>query len=787
MRRKLTSILAASALATSALWLVPGFAQTGLDRSVLPIRAPAPPVITELDASKVKAPAPFSVKAPAGAPNVLVILLDDFGYGDPSTFGGPIPMATADKLAAEGLRYTRFHTTAMCAPTRAALLTGRNHHSVNMGTITEMSTAMPGYTGQRPPDVATLAETLKLNGYNTAHFGKTHEVPTWEYSVVGNYENWPTQSGMEYFYGFFGGETDQWSPPNLYEGQAKIPTPEKPGYHFMTDMTDHAIDYVRTQKSLAPDKPFFMYFATGATHAPHHAPKEWIAKFKGKFDAGWDVMREQTLARQKQLGIVPPDTKLAPKPKDIVDWATLNPEQKRLFAHQMEVFAGYASFADSEIGRLITAVQDLGALDNTIVYYIMGDNGASGEGRMHGVFNEYSTANGVDEPIELQLKQIDELGGPKGNNHYAAGWAVAGDAPFTWVKQVAANFGGTRNGLVVHWPKGIKARGEIRTQFHDVIDVAPTILEKVGLPQPTEVNGFKQHPIEGVSMSYSFDDAKAADRHTTQYFEINANRGIYHDGWFAGTVHLIPWITKTSPVPLAEDKWELYDVNADFSLSNDLAASNPAKLKEMQDVFMAEAAKYHVLPIDGRYVERFNPQIAGRPELIPAERKLMELYEGMGLPGADAIFNTKNRSFQINADIEVPEGKPAQGVLLALGGGLGGWSLYVKDGKPEFDLNYLAQEHFTVRSAQALAPGRRTVKYVFDYDGDGVGKGGTSTLFVDGTQVATGKVTRTECCAVGIEGMEVGFDMASRVTDAYPQGSANRFTGKIVKMTIGTK
>jgi arylsulfatase A-like enzyme len=478
MQRKVSSVFAVAALASSALWLVPALSQTLLDRSVLPIRTPTPPVITELDASKVKAPTPFSVTAPAGAPNVLVILLDDFGYGDPSTFGGPIPMATADRLAAEGLRYTRFHTTAMCAPTRAALLTGRNHHSVNMGTITEMSTSMPGYTGQRPQDVATLAETLKLNGYNTAHFGKTHEVPTWEYSVVGNYENWPTQSGMEYFYGFFGGETDQWNPPNLYEGQAKIPTPEKPGYHFMTDMTDRAIGYVRTQKSLAPDKPFFMYFAPGATHAPHHAPKEWIAKFKGKFDAGWDVMREETLARQKQLGIVPPDTKLAPKPKDIVDWATLNPEHKRLFSRQMEVFAAYASFADSEIGRLITAVQDLGALDNTIVYYIMGDNGASGEGRMHGLFNEYSIVNGVDEPIELQLKQMDELGGPKGNNHYAAGWAVAGDAPFTWVKQVAANFGGTRNGLVVHWPKGIKARGEIRTQFHDVIDVAPTILEK---------------------------------------------------------------------------------------------------------------------------------------------------------------------------------------------------------------------------------------------------------------------------------------------------------------------
>jgi arylsulfatase len=561
-----------------------------------------------------------------------VILLDDYGYGASSTFGGPIPMPTADRLAAQGLRYTRFHTTAMCAPTRAALLTGRNSHSNNMGTISEMSTAMPGYTAVRPQDIAPLAETLKQNGYNTAHFGKTHEVPTWEYTVVGRYNSWPTQSGMEVFYGFFGGEADQWNPSNLYDGQTKIDPPSKPGYHFMTDMTDRSIAYVRQQKAIAPDKPFFMYFAPSATHAPHQAPKEWIAKFAGQFDMGWDKMREQTLARQIQLGIAPAGTRLAPKPKDIADWDTLGADEKKLYTRQMEVYAAYASFADHEIGRLVDAVDELGALDNTLVYYILGDNGASGEGRMHGLFNEMAVVNGVEEPIELQLSKIDELGGPNASNHYAAGWAVATDTPYKWVKQVASDYGGTRNGLVVSWSDGIKARGELRRQFSHVIDVAPTVLDAAGLPQPEQVNGFKQHPIEGVSMRYSFDDAEAKEQHSTQYFEINSNRGIYHDGWFAGTTRLIPWIASAPTTPLEQDTWELYDETSDFSLSTNLAASNPDRLKEMQDLFMTEGAKYHVLPIDPRAVERTNPEIAGRPSLLGG-RTSMTLYEGMSLPG----------------------------------------------------------------------------------------------------------------------------------------------------------
>jgi arylsulfatase A-like enzyme len=755
-----------------------------MDRTVLPIREPATPAITELDARNVKPPARFEVKAPQGAPNVLIILLDDFGYGASSTFGGPIPMPTADKLAAQGLRYTRFHTTAMCAPTRAALLSGRNSHSNNMGTIAEMATSMPGYTAVRPQDIAPLAETLKLNGYNTSHFGKTHEVPTWDYSVVGSYNSWPTQSGMEVFYGFFGGEADQWHPSNLYDGQTKIDPPMTPGYHLMTDMTDRAIAYARQQKAIAPDKPFFMYFAPGATHAPHQVPKEWIAQMKGKFDMGWDKMREQTLGRQIQMGIAPAGTKLAPKHKDIKDWDTLSASEKQLYARQMEVYAAYAHFADHEIGRLVDAVQDLGALDNTLVYYILGDNGASGEGRMHGLFNEMSIANGVDEPIELQLKNLDELGGPKANNHYAAGWAVATDTPYKWVKQVASDYGGTRNGLVVAWPHGIKAHGEVRRQFAHVIDVAPTVLDVAGLPEPKEVHGFTQRPIEGVSMRYSFEDANAKERHTTQYFEINSNRGIYHDGWFAGATRLIPWNPTTPTTPLAQDTWELYNETADFSLANDLAASNSAKLKELQDLFLTEGAKYHVLPIDPRYVERFNAEIAGRPELL-AGRTSMALYEGMSLPGPDALISTKNKSFTIVADIDVPAGQVADGVLLANGGLTGGWALFVKGGAPAFDWNYIGQEHFLATSSKALTSGKHAVKYVFAYDGGtAFGKGGTSRLYIDDALVAEAKVPRTPAFAYSIDGMDVGRDVASRVSEEYPEGDGNRFTGRIAKVVI---
>ena len=530
------------------------------------------------------------MKAPAGAPNVVIVLIDDMGFGMSSAFGGPVNMPTVERLASQGLRYNQFHTTALCSPTRTALLSGRNHHMNNMGSITETATAFPGNTGQRPNNVAPLAEMLRLNGYSTGFFGKNHETAPWEASPSGPTDRWPTRSGFDEFYGFFGGETNQWA-PFLYHGMNPVELPRTPNYNFMTDMTDKAIAWMRFQKSLTPDKPFFMYFAPGATHAPHHVPKEWIAKYKGKFDEGWDKLREQTLARQIKLGVVPPGTKLAPKPEAIKDWDALSADEKKLFARQMEVYAGFGEYADNEIGRLMDSIDEIGQRDNTLVIYIVGDNGTSAEGGMNGMFSEMTYFNGVLETVPDMLKHYDEWGGPNTYPHMAAGWAVAGDTPFSWTKQVASNFGGTRNGMVMSWPKRIKAKGEVRSQFHHVIDVAPTVLEAAGLPEPKIVNGTAQKPIEGVSMMYTFDDAKAAGRHTVQYFEIFGNRAIYADGWFAGTVHKAPWEAKPR-AELLNDKWELYDTRNDFSLATDLAAQNPAKLKEMQDLFMKEAVKY---------------------------------------------------------------------------------------------------------------------------------------------------------------------------------------------------
>ena len=529
--RKTPSHFGLAALA-GLLALIPARADE-LDRTALPIAEPKYPPITEMDARKAKPPAPFRVTAPKGAPNVIVVLIDDMGFGMSSAFGGPIHMPTVDKLAGEGLRYNRFHTTALCSPTRIALLTGRNHHTANMGSITETATGFPGNTGQRPNSVAPLAEMLRLNGYSTSAFGKSHETAAWELSPSGPTDRWPTRSGFDKFYGFLGGETNHWA-PLIYDGLTPIEIPKDPDYNFMTDMTDKAVEWLHYQKSLTPDKPFFMYFAPGATHAPHHPPKAWVDKYRGRFDGGWDQMREQTLARQIQLGLVPAGTKLAPKPEAIKDWDKLSADERKLFARQMEVYAGFGEYADHEIQRVIDAVEDTGQLDNTLIFYIVGDNGTSAEGGMSGLFNEYSYFNGEAESVQDILKHYDELGGPLSYPHMAAGWAVAGDAPFAWTKQVASDFGGTRNGMVVHWPERIKGGGEVRGQFHHVIDIAPTVLEAAGLPQPTSVNGTKVTPIEGTSMVYTFNDAKAPDRHTTQYFEILGNRAIYHDGWFAG-------------------------------------------------------------------------------------------------------------------------------------------------------------------------------------------------------------------------------------------------------------
>lgn len=771
----LTTAILANALA---------FADDGkIDRTKLPIKEPDYPRSTILDARDAKAPPRFEVKAPEGAPNVLIVLIDDMGFGQPSTFGGPVRMPTADRLARQGLRFNQFHTTAICSATRAALLTGRNHHMNNMGGTAETATANPGLTGSRPQNVGPLAETLRLNGYSTSYFGKNHEVAPWELSPSGPTDRWPTRSGFDKFYGFIGGETDLWA-PSLFDGMTRIPTPRTPGYNFMTDMTDQAINWMKFQKSMTPDKPFFMYFAPGATHAPHHVPKEWIAKYKGRFDAGWDKIREETFARQVQLGVVPKGTKLAPKPEGIKDWDKLSADEKKLFSRQMEVFAAFGEYADHEIGRLFDALRETGQYDNTLIFYVLGDNGSSPEGSMNGLSNEMTFYNGVEETVPEMLKKYDEWGGPNTYPHFAAGWAIAGNSPFMWGKQTAGNYGGTRNGMVVSWPKGIKANNQIRSQWHHVIDVAPTILAAAGLPEPESVNGVVQEPIQGVSMLYAFNDSKAADRRMTQYFEIAGGRGIYHEGWFAGVIHSAPWDPKPRH-SLQDDKWELYDTTKDFSLTNDLSASHPAKLKEMQDLFMSEAIKNRVLPLDDRRYERQNASMAGRPELL-GSRTSLTLWPGMTGMSENVFVNMKNRSYSITADLDIPEGG-AEGVLLAQGGHIGGWSFYLKNSKPVFTYNFVALEETRVAAPEALKPGKNAVRVNFDYDGGGIGKGGTYSIVVNGKMAAKGRIERTQPFVFSAdETAGVGIDEATTVTTDYKQFD-NAFTGKILKVVVDVK
>jgi arylsulfatase len=754
-----------------------------LDRTVLPIPEPNYPHSTVLDARETKPPPRFEIKAPAGAPNVLIVLVDDMGFGMPSAFGGPVRMPTADRLAGQGLRYNSFHTTALCSPTRTALLSGRNHHMNNMGGITEIATAFPGNTGQRPNNVAPLAEMLRLNGYSTAFFGKNHETAAWEVSPSGPTDRWPTRSGFDKFYGFIGGETDQWA-PSLYEGLNRIETPHYPGYNFMTDMTDNAIAWMKFQKALTPDKPFFIYFAPGATHAPHHVPKEWIDKNKGRFDGGWDKLREETLARQIALGVVPPGTKLAAKPEAIKDWDKLSADEQKLFSRQMEVYAGFGEYCDHEIGRLFDAVGETGELDNTLIFYILGDNGTSAEGGMNGMFNEMTYFNGVGETMQEMLKHYDEWGGPSTYPHMAAGWAVAGDTPFMWTKQVPSNYGGTRNGMIVSWPKRIKAANQVRSQWHHVIDVAPTVLEAASLPEPKSVNGTVQAPIEGVSMLYTFDNPQAQSTHKTQYFEIMGNRAVYQDGWFAGTIHRAPW-EREPRRKLQDDIWELYDTRADFSLANDLAAANPAKLKQLQALFLKEASKYRVLPIDDRVFERMNAASAGRPDLMEG-RTSLTLSSGMVGMSENVFINIKNRSLSITADVVIPDGG-ANGVILAQGGRFGGWSLYLADGKPTYCYDFVGLQVFKVAAPQAVAAGKATIRMNFDYDGGGIGKGGMVTLLVNGEKVASGRVERTQAMIFSAdETAGVGVDDATPVSTDYKQYD-NAFTGKILKVTVDVK
>ncbi len=751
-----------------------------IDRTVLPIHEPATPAIKELDARNATAPPRFEVKAPDGAPNVVIVLIDDIGFGASSSFGGPIRMPTLEKMAAGGLRYNRFHTTALCSPTRVALLTGRNHHVNNAGAIMELATGFPGNTGIRPQSVTPLAQILRMNGYSTAAFGKYHETPPWEVSTSGPYDRWPTGSGFDKFYGFIGGETNQWAPA-IYDGVTRVEHDRSPTYHFTTDMTNQAIKWVSAQHSLTPDKPFYVYFATGATHAPHHVPKEWIAKYKGRFAGGWDRLREETYARQKEMGVIPADARLTPRPKEIPAWDGMSADQKRLFERQMETFAGFAEQTDHEVGRLVAQLEALGELDNTLFFYIVGDNGASAEGGPEGAYNEMMALNGIPSTFDQLAPHLDEWGRPTTFPHYAIGWAWATNTPFQWTKQVASHFGGTRNGMVLSWPAHINAKGEIRSQFHHVIDVAPTALEAAGIPEPTTVNGVEQRKMDGVSMLYSTDDAKAADRRKTQYFEMFGNRAIYHEGWVAATRHSIPWVLAENP-PLADDVWELYDVDADFSQANDLAATNPEKLKELQALFMQEAERNHVLPIDDRRSERFNPAIAGRPDLLGG-RTTMTVFDGLTGIMENAFINVKGVPHTITAEIVVPDAK-TEGVIIAQAGYFGGWALYMKGGRVVHDDNFFGLSHTKVASKEPLAPGAHTIVYEFVPDEAKPGTGGKSTLSVDGRLVAEGRIPKTQPFAFSAdEGVDVGSDNETMVSDDYKPGATD-FKGDIVKVTV---
>jgi arylsulfatase A-like enzyme len=752
-----------------------------IQRNVLPIPDRPHVGLTTYDAKDPDTSFPpiRDIRPPEGAPNVLVILIDDCGFGASSAFGGPINTPAAERLASDGLKYNRFHTTALCSPTRAALLSGRNHHTVGMGGITEIATSAPGYSSLRPNTCAPLAETLKLNGYSTAQFGKCHEVPVWQTSPLGPFDNWPSGGGgFEYFYGFIGGETNQYAPA-IYHNTTPIEpdrTAEE-GYHFTEDMTDHAIDWVRQQKALMPDKPFFIYFAPGATHAPHHVTPEWSDKYKGKFDQGWDALREQTFARQKEIGVIPQDAELTARPAEIPAWDDMPAELRPALSRQMEVYAGFLEHTDHHIGRLVDALADLEILDNTLIYYIIGDNGASAEGTPNGCFNELVVLNGAGglETAEFMNSRIDDFGTPSAYNHYAVGWAHAMDTPYQWTKQVASHWGGTRNGTIVHWPAGIKSKDEVRSQFSHVIDVAPTVLEVAGLPEPTFVHGVQQKPLEGRSMAPSFEDPAATEHRETQYFEMFVNRGIYHKGWTAVTRHSTPWIMQPNLPAFDEDVWELYSPD-DWTQARDLSKEQPDKLRDLQRLFMLEASKYNVFPLDDRRVERFNPDLAGRPTLIRGKSQV--LFGGMGRLSENSVLVVKNKSHSITAQIEVSDSR-ASGVIIAQGGAFGGFSLYVHDGKPAYCYNFFGLQLFKVYGDVPLPSGEHQVRMEFIYDGGGLGKGGAVTLYVDGHQAGSGRVESTVPMLFSAdETTDVGADSATAVSDDYgPKDS--KFNGRI--------
>jgi arylsulfatase len=729
---------------------------------------------------------PKELHAPPGAPNVLLIMTDDVGFGAASTFGGPIPTPAMTRIADNGLRYNEFHTTALCSPTRAALITGRNHHSAATGTIMEFATGFPGYDTLMPPSVGTVGEMLKYNGYSTAWFGKNHNVPDWQTSSSGPFDYWPNALGFDYFFGFLGGDANQWHTP-IYENNVAYESPEQLGdkpKHFDELLADRAISWIRGRHAIAPQKPFFAYYVSGTAHAPHHAPREWIDQFKGKFDQGWDKVREETLARQKQLGVVPANTRLTPRPKEIPAWDSLNAQQKKVYARMMEVYAGTLAHSDHEIGRVLDAVAQIGALDNTVVIYIMGDNGASAEGSLQGTGNEVGTAaNGVVETLDYLTSIADQLGGPMFYNHYPVGWAHAMDSPFQWAKQVASHFGGTRNGMVISWPKRIKERG-VRSQFCHVTDITPTILELTGVAFPSVLNGVTQRPLEGTSLVYSFADAGAPTHHATQYFEMFANRAIYHDGWIASTTPLrLPWETYgASPNP-DDFKWELYHLTDDFSQADDLAAREPAKLKELQALFDSEAKKYQVYPLDSRFAERVDPSV--RPSLTRGRTDFANSQGMIRIPEGSSP-DVKNKSFRMTADVEIPNGG-GNGVLGTLGGRFGGWAMLLLDGKPEFAYAYSnqPQHKYRIVAPQALAPGKHTVVFDFTYDGGGLGKGGNGVLSVDGKKVAQGRIDHTIRARFSLdEGMDFGEDTGTPVIEQYAAKMPFRFNGKLERFGI---
>jgi arylsulfatase len=736
-----------------------------------------------LRAKDSKSDFPQPVQAPKDAPNILLVLLDDVGFGATSTFGGPCNTPTLEALARTGLRYNQFHTTALCSPTRAALLTGRNHHSVHTACIMEGGTGFPGYDTVMGRDTATAAEILKQYGYGTAWFGKNHNVPDWENSQAGPFDRWPTSLGFDHFYGFIGGDTNQWR-PNLTEGTKPVePYIGNPDYNLDYDLADQATNWIRMQKAVAPDKPFFCYYAPGATHAPHHPKKEWVEKYKGKFDQGWDKVREETFERQKKLGVVPADTKLTPRAPGVQAWDACSPEEKKLFAQMMEVYAGYLEQTDYNVGRVVKAIEDLGQLDNTLVIYIAGDNGASGEGSLQGLLNEMTFFNGVPEDVKEVLKRADDIGTWKTYNHYPVGWAHAMDTPLQWTKQIASHYGGTRNGMVISWPNQIKAKGELRSQWHHCIDIVPTIYEVCGITAPVSVNGVAQKPIEGVSMAYTFADANAKSRRTTQYFEMLGNQGIYHDGWVACTTPPVPpWSPAGADVDVIDGyKWELYQTDKDFSQADNLAEKMPDKLRDMRLLFYTECAKYNVLPLDNSKTTRLDPAI--RPSLTRGRTSFSYLQGQTRIPEG-ASPDIKNKSWSITAEVEVKDG--TTGMIITQGGLFSGWALYLEKGKPVFHYNFCDVAHYEVTGKEALAPGKHTIKMNFAYDGGGIGKGGTATITINGMEVANGRIAKTVPIRISLdEGLDVGEDTGTPVNLNYDVPF--KFTGKIEKVTIELK